>query len=344
MCELALAEGGRTMKVFNKHGGMAACALLVALGVLGTISFVVWALVITGTNGDDKFDDSKIPDSADDIVYLREGNDEFISTNGSDYVDAGPGDDIVRMGTSTVRAGTPRIGTTARNLYVIGGRGNDIIQVDVGNHRLLGGEGNDTIMTTMTTGGRVSTTGRGSIMADGGEGNDTIDFSDVGTAGGNINLGTAARNFLIYGGPGDDSIKVGSGNHRIFGGSGNDIIIVLGGGGTIVEGGPGADFISVGSSSTTGVGGFQRRSKMPNIIKIAVGDVPGLRTEHIVCTQGSGDITNIILQRGTRGMFPPGTPTAFDTRSETLEILDPMTGGVYSIQKGPGTCNILPVR
>jgi Ca2+-binding RTX toxin-like protein len=153
---------------------------------------------------------------------------------------------------------------------------------------------------------------------DAGDGDDVIDVNAV------------TGNVVIYGGDGDDEIEGidASGNLKIYGGLGQDNI-TLGSGSNFVEPGEGADVVVAGTADTSN-----------DIINIRVGDVPIGETEKITCTVSGNATTTIILKRNSLGAFPPGTPTQF-AGQDFLNIIDPVTGGVYEIRKGPGNCIIV---
>jgi len=283
---------------------------LVLVGAVGAvISFMVFAAIINGTPGDDTLTDT----AGNDVIRAFAGDDDIkvgvlIGTGGNDRVDAGDDDDQIE------------IGIFAGRVYVVGGPGNDVIDAQAGtNHRIFGNDGDDNILIgSAVSGARV----------DAGDGDDVIDLTNVGTAAG------VTANVVVYGGDGNDEIEaIGCGatipcNLKIYGGPGQDNITV-GFGSNFIEPGEDADVVVAG----TAVGS-------DDIINIRVGDVPAGETEKITCTQVVGATTTIILKRNSLGAFPPGTPTQF-AGQDFLNIIDPVTGGVYEIRKGPGNCIIV---
>jgi Ca2+-binding RTX toxin-like protein len=249
------------------------------------------------------------------IINGTPGDDTLTDTAGNDVIRGFAGDDAI-----TVNAGNDRVDAgddddqitiaTAGRAYVVGGPGNDVIDAENGaNHRIFGNDGDDNILIgSAVAGARV----------DAGNGDDVIDVN------------VAAGNVVIYGGDGDDEIEGinASGNLKIYGGPGQDNI-TLGSGSNFVEPGEDADVVVAG----TVVGSN-------DIINIRVGDVPAGETEKITCTQVVGATTTIILKRNSLGAFPPGTPTQF-AGQDFLNIIDPVTGGVYEIRKGDGNCIIV---
>jgi len=283
---------------------------LVLVGAVGAvISFMVFAAIINGTPGDDTLTDT----AGNDVIRAFAGDDDIkvgvlIGTGGNDRVDAGDDDDQIE------------IGIFAGRVYVVGGPGNDVIDAQAGtNHRIFGNDGDDNILIgSAVSGARV----------DAGDGDDVIDLTAVGTDAG------VTANVVVYGGYGDDEIEaIGCGatipcNLKIYGGPGQDNI-TLGRGSSFVEPGEGADVVVAGTDADS-----------RDIINIRVGDVPAGETEKITCTVDADAKTTIILKRSSLGAFPPGTPTQF-AGQDFLNIIDPVTGGVYEIRKGPGNCIIV---
>jgi hypothetical protein len=279
---------------------------LVLVGAVGAvISFMVFAAIINGTPGDDTITDT----GSNDVIRAFAGDDDITVTNGgNDRVDAGDDDDQIE-----IQAGAGRV-------YVVGGEGNDVIDAQAGtNHRIFGNDGDDNILIgSAVSGARV----------DAGDGDDVIDLTAVGTAAG------VTANVVVYGGYGDDEIEaIGCGttipcNLKIYGGPGQDNI-TLGRGSNFVEPGEDADVVVAGTDADS-----------RDIINIRVGDVPAGETEKITCTVDADAKTTIILKRNSLGAFPPGTPTQF-AGQDFLNIIDPVTGGVYEIRKGDGNCIIV---
>ena len=253
------------------------------------------------------------------IINGTPGDDTLTDTPANDVIRGFAGDDDI---TSNFRNDRIDGGedddqiliTSAGRAYVLGGPGNDVIvSAQTGSfsvQRLFGNDGDDNIV--------VETSPHGSRI-DGGDGDDVIDVNNV--------LG----NNVIYGGDGDDEIEAidSTGNNKVYGGPGQDNI-TLGGGSNFVEPGEDADVVVAGTAATS-----------RDIINIRVGDVPAGETEKITCTVDPGARTTIILKRSSLGSFPRGTPTQFDD-SGVLTIIDPATGGVYEIRRGPGTsCTVV---
>jgi len=247
------------------------------------------------------------------IINGTSGDDTLSDTAGNDVIRALAGDDQITVtgGNDRVDAGDDddqiEIQSGAGRVYVVGGEGNDVIDASGGaNHRIFGNDGDDNILIgTAVSGARV----------DAGDGDDVIDVT------------AATGNVVIYGGDGDDEIEgIGAGgNLKVYGGPGRDNI-TLGAGSNFVEPGEDADVVVAGTAATS-----------RDIINIRVGDVPAGETEKITCTVDgvAGAQTTIILKRNSLRAFPPGTPTQF-AGQDFLNIIDPLTGGVYEIRHGNG--------
>ena len=121
--------------------------------------------------------------SGDDIIALDDGGQRIKNI---EIIDAGAGDDVVDLTSTTYALG---------DMTVYGGDGNDVIWSSSGNDILYGGNGNDVI--------------------DGGAGNDQIDGgagADVMTGGtGNDLLDGKAGNDVLTGGTGNDTYVFGRG-------------------------------------------------------------------------------------------------------------------------------------
>ena len=189
--------------------------------------------------------------SASYANYLSggDGNDTLTSYNGSvagfDYVDGGSGDDKL-VASCGVSAG-------GGYLMVLGGGGDDAIVVSSINGHVDGGEGHDSILVEAPDydidAGKQNDTGKlfvfggagddaivaeGPVDIDGGEGEDTIEWSAtyMQTVGG-----------FIRGGAGNDAISV-SGPVNVDAGSGDDAIRITLGAGRIITGG-GSDSVTI---------------------------------------------------------------------------------------------------
>jgi Ca2+-binding RTX toxin-like protein len=95
----------------------------------------VWALNITGTQGDDTLDGT----AEKDYIYGYGGNDIISGLEGGDRIRGGKGDDTIHgdQGNDRIRAGSG-------NDLIFGDDGNDVLIAGRGNDTLTGGPGKDT--------------------------------------------------------------------------------------------------------------------------------------------------------------------------------------------------------
>ena len=163
------------------------------------------------------------------------GNDVILGTSGSDFIDAGAGDDtICAMG------GADMILAGGGADYVEGGDGADQIFGEGGNDAIFGGPGADVIDggggddEIFGEAGSDTLVGRtGEDMLDGGEGVDSISggpqadtiFTGPGaTVGSGLFVTGGAAADTIFGGPDADDLRGAAGADTIHGGGGNDVI------------------------------------------------------------------------------------------------------------------------
>lgn len=222
------------------------------------------------------------------------GNDLLFGNKGFDFIVSGSGDDTIYGGTSSdhIQSGADNDlvygnkhgdfingGLGADTLY--GGQGNDSIESEgfassliygnlgddsvstsQGNDTVYGGQGADLIHGNSTLGGgqliygnRDNDTiygGLGSDTIDGGPGDDTI------YAVSDFYSGTPKGNSLVFGGAGNDSIRIdGDSQSAAYGGDGNDYLTgyTYLGSGANLYGGAGNDTIEYNTSHGYGEGG-----------------------------------------------------------------------------------------
>jgi len=163
-----------------------------------------------------------------------------------------------------------------------GGRGNDTIRAAFASDTMLGGEGNDNL------GGIFN-------QASGGDGDDTIDATGVGTNATKINLDGGAGNDRLLG-------NVGTVPNFFNAGAGNDFMVFGSTGDTLIGSGEGNDTISCTTVNFTGTG---NTASTPNIISDSLGNnlITGGSGSDLITT-GSG---NDILIGGLQG--DPSTDT-----------------------------------
>jgi glycerophosphoryl diester phosphodiesterase len=205
----------------------------------GNVGFDIAGIAIrSGTERSDVLVDTQ----GSDWINAGGGNDAIYSYGGDDVIEAGAGNDtIYGWGGDKIvygAAGNDVIFGGAGHSILNGDAGNDIISGGIGNETMAGGAGNDML------GG-----GGGDDMISGGTGQDYI----IGSYGNDVLSGDDGNDTLLggggqdtlSGGAGHDSIAGSYGNDQISGGAGNDTLL-SGGGNDMVDGGIGQDYI-VGS-------------------------------------------------------------------------------------------------
>ncbi len=148
----------------------------------------------------------QITDQGGDNRILTDDGDDIIDVlaSGSNYIDAGDGDNNIRtlgLGGDTIRTGSGRD-------IVDAGDGNNEINVGAGDDRVTTGGGNDNVF--LGSGNDIAFVGAGSDVVIAGSGNDFVD----GGSGSD----------LIRGGEGDDELVGGIGSDTISGDEGIDVI------------------------------------------------------------------------------------------------------------------------
>ena len=206
---------------------------------------------LIGGAGDDTLDGGR----GDDRLYGGEGNDLLRGLIGFNVLFGGAGDDLLRTGSGSDSAygglGNDTIVLSDKGGYARGSYGNDEIYIGIGVYpdesTVLGGSGDDKIDLA---------TGRNEIF--GGAGHDRITSSGAagsqlfGGAGGDSITGGGGAD-LIYGGVGHDTIHGNAGQDTLYGGSGADYLSATGD--ALIYGGHGADTISSGVGRDTVFGG-----------------------------------------------------------------------------------------
>lgn len=169
-----------------------------------------------------------IGNSAANVIYGSEGQDEVGGGSGPDTIKGNGGDDILRG--------------YGGNDYIRGGNGNDDIDGGAGDDCLLGGSGYNTLA--------------------GDSGNDDIliarteRYSSTQCAPAEWDTSSAATTFLNSPGSGGGTVYPGNGNDRVYGsnsndsisegsGTGNDMLRGYGGNDSL-EGGYGSDYLNAG--------------------------------------------------------------------------------------------------
>jgi Ca2+-binding RTX toxin-like protein len=203
----------------------------------------------------------------------------------------GGGDDSLDGGIGEFRKG--------KNLYD-GGDGNDTVMSYAFQDTVLGNDGNDSIMSVTATGrssqgGEISSPGyAGEVLLDGGRGNDTIiaAFATDTMVGGEGNDSLSGIFNQASGGDGDDTIDAtgvgtnaaritldgGAGNDRLLGnvgtvpnffnaGSGNDVMVFGSTGDKLIGDVSGNDTITYATSVS-----FTNTASTPNVISDSLGN------------------------------------------------------------------------
>jgi len=218
---------------------------------------------ISGGDGNDRL----YGEDGDDVVFGDAGDDQISGGKGSDILNGGIGDDAIYGD-----AGDDVLIGGAGNDRLSGGEGNDHLSGGDGRDVLTGGSGNDVLVDSAGEDENSGGSGDDHVIAaadqaddrhDGGEGADTLDYSqasesiavdlaegvatgeDIGTdaitsfetvvggSGGDELTGSdgddtllgASGDDTIEGGQGDDTLAGDAGNDRLSGGCGDDVLI-----------------------------------------------------------------------------------------------------------------------
>lgn len=192
-----------------------------------------------------------------DRITGSPGRDDVVGGDGDNELNGGAGDDFLRDadGPSPIGDDSLSGGAGADELWVSGGEdelhggdGNDTLRdrpdldTDPGNDVYNGGAGDDQIRPWVTG---------GTNTVNGDEGDDVVfvgpDLAQPAGPG-------SPDQFVVDGGPGNDSLNSSTATASFDGGAGDDVVIA-GGPGSVVAGGDGSDnlgFISPGNGSASG--------------------------------------------------------------------------------------------
>lgn len=169
-------------------------------------------------------------------------------------------------------------GFKSSDVFIQGGKGDDILGGSSANDILSGGEGNDALYGN--EGHDYLHGGLGDDFMMGGNGNDVLEGGD-----GNDNMHGEDGDDLMYGGKGDDRLTGGNGNDILYGEAGNDVLsseagddILWGGAGDDeMYGGNGNDTYMFGRGDGNDMiveGGGETRPDRRNIIRLNAGVSP----------------------------------------------------------------------
>ena len=274
------------------------------------------------------------------------------SPGGTHFITTGSGDDIFTIGATT----------SAGNITINAGEGNNIFVLGTGNSFLTGGSGVDTITTGVGNavinagdGANVITTGVGNSTITAGSGADNITAGA--TAGGvtTINAGDGANivvagigkyaittgsgidTITIAAGAGDVTINAGSGNDIITSGAGNDLI-TGGAGNDTMTGGMGADVFkwSLGETGSDVITDF-------NLTSVAAGgdalDLKDLLTSEVAnatslsayLTFSAASATGTLITVDTNGTAAGGAGQTITLENVTFASLQTHAGGTSDI-------------
>lgn len=254
--------------------------------------FSVVKSFVEGSNGDDSLLGTMCADDIDagdgnDNIDGRAGDDTIFGGHGDDHVMAGSGDDTVfgDVGCDIIfgGAGNDHISGGAGNDRLFGEGGNDILSGDAGDDYLSGGSGDDLLLggagDDVLSDGTGQDTLRGdagndSVVAaldgeddyfDGGDGRDTLDYSNS-SSGINVDLVTGIASGVEIG---NDTI---SGFEVVVGGAGNDYFI-SGKVQVTLVGGAGANTFEFKGGEATGYqSASEQTSVFHEILDFKVGD------------------------------------------------------------------------
>jgi Ca2+-binding RTX toxin-like protein len=190
--------------------------------------------------------------SLSDRNPANSGGNDWIGTDGDDFLGGSAGDDYIYGD-----AGSDRL---------FGGHGNDVIVADfldllsdeqaqslgVSNiGKVRGGPGIDTLIITGDQGVNMNLGTKQVEIVHGSGGNDRLSASGVSTS---VVISGAKGNDVVTGGSADDFLDGGNGTDRLYGGSGGDLLYGQEGNDEL-SGGNGSDYMTGGEGTDTLYGG-----------------------------------------------------------------------------------------
>ena len=197
------------------------------------------------------------------FVKCTESADEIENRQFRVTISAGAGNDTINNTGRYHTSGDDYLWSIlSHDASVDGGAGNDSIRNQGDRSTILGGDGNDTIDNRgLSDADGVTWYSGRAVLIDGGNGNDSIEnsgdsttissgsgddtirnMSDGGKLAKNVIINGDAGNDSISGGNGDDTLSSGDGNDKLFGNEGNDSLYG-GKGNDSLKGGEGNDVI-----------------------------------------------------------------------------------------------------
>ncbi|MFC5068711.1 calcium-binding protein [Flaviflagellibacter deserti] len=196
--------------------------------------------------------------AGDDRVFGEEGDDVLKGEDGKDKLDGGPGDDTLDGG-----ADDDELYAGADNDVLQGGTGDDLLRGMTGNDVLDGGADEDQVYGDEGDDVITGTTDAAADVYDGGDGQDTVDYSAAATGiildlktglatGVEIGADLLANIEKVIAGDGDDVLRGDAEDNVLDGGGGNDTICDDLGSDT-VYGGDGDDCIVAATDASSDV-------------------------------------------------------------------------------------------
>jgi Ca2+-binding RTX toxin-like protein len=154
-----------------------------------------------------------------DTIYGGTGNSVYLLSNGTNWLNAGGGNDLIQAGVGIniiyAGIGNDTITGGGGSNYINLESGNDIVALYGGKQTVIGGTGNDTVYAGDSTSNWANSIPTGKNVIQGGSGNNTLYGS-----GGNDSLISGS----VSGTGKVTTIEAGNGKEYIEGGGGNDTI------------------------------------------------------------------------------------------------------------------------
>jgi Ca2+-binding RTX toxin-like protein len=251
----------KNSSIFAVIQGIADNAIITGTADADTITTTFNNNTINAGGGNDSIT-TTLTNRSDDLLIYQYGQDgrdshSVVVNAASRYLgsvaDGGAGADVITTNTTLTNPYTD----TLLETYAVGGGGDDLINMTAALNsggllwqEVYAGAGVDTVTMNASTTGGAGTTAYN--YAEGGTGNDSITATVAGGAG--------SDHFNELYGEGDDDTLVGivtgtEGYSALYGGSGNDSLRVYGGNANELYGGTGNDILRGGTGDDTFTGG-----------------------------------------------------------------------------------------